>query len=77
MITTETIGVGTEENFKVLEHLLSAERIDYSVHHADEEYDPTPWNALVRAHPGRIDRVLRALDSRRIYYETTAWLPTT
>lgn len=74
MITVETIGVGTKEDFAVLEQLLGHERIEYSTYF--EDYDPTPWNAIVRAHESRILKILRQLDSRRVYYETTMRLPT-
>lgn len=73
MITVETIGVGTKEDFAVLEQLLERERIEYSTYF--EDYDSTPWNAIARAHEGRIQKVLRELDNRRVYYETTMRLP--
>jgi hypothetical protein len=74
MITIETIGVGSKEDFQQLERLLERERMEYSVYY--EDYDPTPYNAIVRAHEGRILKVLNELDSLRIYYETTMRLPT-
>ena len=73
MMTTETIGVGAKEDFVVLEHLLDAERLDFSGYF--EEYDPTPYNAVVRGQEGHILNVLERLDSKRIYYETTMRLP--
>ena len=73
MMSTETIGVGTSEDFKELESILSKKRIDYSVYY--EDYDPTPWNAVVEGSMKKIEDVLRTLDERRIYYETTAGLP--
>lgn len=69
MIATETIGVGTKEDFQVLERFLERERMEYSSYY--EDYDPTPYNAIVRSHEGRIHKVLSELDSARVYYETT------
>lgn len=73
MVTIETIGVGTKDDFQELERLLAAERIEYSVYF--EDYDPTPYNAIARAQEGHIRNVLKELDSKRIYYETTMRLP--
>lgn len=74
MMTIETIGVGSKEDYQTLEQLLERERMEYSSYY--EDYDPTPYNAIVRAHDSRILKVLRELDSRRVYYETTMALPT-
>ena len=74
MITTETIGVGTKEDFQKLVQLLERERMEYSPYY--EDYDPPPYNAIVRAHETRIMKVLRELDTTMVYYETTMSLPT-
>lgn len=74
MIVVETIGVGTREDFHELEKMLEKRRIDYTTYY--EDYDPTPYNAIVRAQEGRIRKILKQLDSLRIYYETTMDLPT-
>ena len=73
MVSTETIGVGTPEDFKELETILSKRRINYSVYY--EDYDPTPWNAVMEGSVKKLEEVLRTLDENRIYYETTMHLP--
>lgn len=73
-MVTETIGVRTCEDYKVLSALVEKERLDYSVHFDDE----LNWYEVVviNGQRGHILRVLKALDVMGIFYDTTAPLPT-
>lgn len=74
MITIETIGVGFKEDFEMLEQLIQEKKVEYTNYY--EDYDPTPWNIVVKADSEIILDVLRTLDSKGVYYETTMGLPT-
>lgn len=76
MKTVETIGVGTREDFDEVLALVNREWMDLEVRDKYyEDYDPTPWNLVVKGEEDDILYLLSGLDRRRIYYETTMRLP--
>ena len=73
MIIGESIAVETLKDREVLLNLLdNDEDIAY---YEEENVEDDCWSIFVCSFPEKIKEVLKQLDSRKIYYETTSDLP--
>lgn len=65
----ETISVDTAEDFTKLQFILDKELVSYAI--ASDDSGSFAYSVILSAFPGRIRRVLRALDNVNVIYQTT------